>query len=154
MIAYDASQWHGLFAVGADSSATLLGLLFVAVSLNLKQILDVPSLPPLAARSLGVLLLRGRAWPSAIWRPRRSEGSPFFGPVRRLRARESSSRTSAATDQSRQGGDVSADQSCRLLVDLAGAEIRVAQLKLPKSRRRGDRVNLVIAMVVEGNVDK
>ena len=56
MIAYDASQWHGLFAVGADSSATLLGLLFVAVSLNLKQILEVPSLPPLAARSLGVLL--------------------------------------------------------------------------------------------------
>lgn len=56
MAAYDASQWYQLFAAGAESSATLVGLLFIAVSLNLKQILDVPSLPPLAARTLGVLL--------------------------------------------------------------------------------------------------
>ncbi len=56
MVPYDASQWHDLFAAGAESAATLVGLLFVAVSLNTKQILDVPSLPPLAARTLGVLL--------------------------------------------------------------------------------------------------
>jgi modulator of FtsH protease len=56
MVPYDASQWHDLFEAGAESAATLVGLLFIAVSLNLKQILDLPALPPLAARTLGVLL--------------------------------------------------------------------------------------------------
>jgi len=56
VVAYDASQWHDLFTAGAESAATLVGLLFIAVSLNLKQILDAPGLPPLAARTLGVLL--------------------------------------------------------------------------------------------------
>ena len=56
MVSYDASQWHDLFAAGAESAATLIGLLFIAVSLNLKQVLKAPSLPPLAARSLSVLL--------------------------------------------------------------------------------------------------
>jgi hypothetical protein len=56
VVAYEAGQWHDLFAVGAEAAATLGGLLFVAVSLNLKQILDAPGLPPLAARSVGVLL--------------------------------------------------------------------------------------------------
>ena len=56
MIAYDPSQWHDLFTVAAQSAAALGGLLFVAVSLNHKDILSEPRLPPLAARSLGVLL--------------------------------------------------------------------------------------------------
>ena len=56
MVAYESSQWHDLFAVGAESAATLVGLLFVAVSFNVRQILDAPFLPALAARALGVLL--------------------------------------------------------------------------------------------------
>jgi hypothetical protein len=56
MIAYEAGQWHDLFAVAGEAAAGLGGLLFVAVSLNHKDILSEPRLPPLAARSLGVLL--------------------------------------------------------------------------------------------------
>jgi hypothetical protein len=56
MIAYEAGQWHDLFAVAGEAAAGLGGLLFVAVSLNHKDILSEPQLPPLAARSLGVLL--------------------------------------------------------------------------------------------------
>ncbi len=44
MVAYESSQWHDLFAVGAESAATLVGLLFVAVSINVRQILDAPFL--------------------------------------------------------------------------------------------------------------
>jgi modulator of FtsH protease len=56
VIAYEATQWQDLFAVAAQSAAALGGLLFVAVSLNHKDILSEPRLPALAARSLGVLL--------------------------------------------------------------------------------------------------
>ena len=56
MIAYEAGQWHDLFTVAGEAAAGLGGLLFVAVSLNHKDILSEPRLPPLAARSLGVLL--------------------------------------------------------------------------------------------------
>lgn len=55
-IAYQPGQWHDLFAASAGAAATLGGLLFVAVSLNLEHVLKTPTLPPLAARSLTGLL--------------------------------------------------------------------------------------------------
>jgi hypothetical protein len=54
---YDPSGWHDLFAAVAGASAALAGLLFVAISINLRQILAVPVLPVRAAASLGALLL-------------------------------------------------------------------------------------------------
>ena len=56
MIAYDSAAWHDLFVAILGAAAALEGLLFVAVSLNLEQILKLKALPPLAARSLGTLL--------------------------------------------------------------------------------------------------
>jgi modulator of FtsH protease len=47
-------QWANYFAVTCESSATLTGLLFVGVSLNLKKIL---SLAQLADRALGTMML-------------------------------------------------------------------------------------------------
>jgi hypothetical protein len=54
---YDPSGWHDLFAAVASASAALAGLLFVAISINLRQILAVPALPVRAATSLGALVL-------------------------------------------------------------------------------------------------
>ncbi len=56
MIAYDPAHWQVLFAAVAGASAALAGLLFVAASLNIKEILESPGLPPLAARTLQLLL--------------------------------------------------------------------------------------------------
>lgn len=56
MIAYQAEAWHDLFVAVAGAAAALGGLFFVAVSLNLSQILEVKTLPSTAARSLSVLL--------------------------------------------------------------------------------------------------
>jgi len=56
VIAYDTAPWHDLFVATTGAAAALDGLLFVAVSLNLEQILKLEALPPLAARSLGTLL--------------------------------------------------------------------------------------------------
>jgi modulator of FtsH protease len=53
---YQPAQWHDLFAAIASAAAALAGLLFVAVSLNLRQILKGHALPSLAARSLAVLI--------------------------------------------------------------------------------------------------
>jgi modulator of FtsH protease len=53
---YQPDQWHSLFEAIAGASATLAGLIFVAVSLNLKQILPGRVLPSVAARSLAVLV--------------------------------------------------------------------------------------------------
>jgi hypothetical protein len=55
--AYDPSQWHDLFIAEAGAAAALAGLLFVAVSINLKQILAYPVLPSRAAAALVTLVL-------------------------------------------------------------------------------------------------
>jgi type III secretory pathway component EscV len=53
---YQPAQWHDLFEAIAGASAALAGLIFVAVSLNLRQILEGHALVSLAARSLAVLI--------------------------------------------------------------------------------------------------
>jgi len=54
MDAYSASAWAPAFTAIAGSSAALTGLLFVAISINLSQILKVPLLVP---RAMEVLVL-------------------------------------------------------------------------------------------------
>jgi hypothetical protein len=54
---YDPSGWQDLFTGVASASAALAGLLFVAISINLKQILAAPVLPARAAAALGSLVL-------------------------------------------------------------------------------------------------
>ena len=50
--AYLASEWSGFGEAVATAAAALAGLLFIAVSINLKQILEFPSLPTRAAQTL------------------------------------------------------------------------------------------------------
>ncbi len=52
MFAYDPSEWSDLFVAAAGASAALLGLLFVAVSINLERILKYPGLPGRALEAL------------------------------------------------------------------------------------------------------
>jgi hypothetical protein len=54
--AYDPEQWHDLFVASAGASAALLGLLFVAVSINLERILAYDGLPERALETLLLLL--------------------------------------------------------------------------------------------------
>jgi modulator of FtsH protease len=54
--AYDPEQWHDLFVAVAGASAALLGLLFVAVSINLERILYYKGLPERALETLLLLL--------------------------------------------------------------------------------------------------
>jgi len=56
MVAYDPAQWHAFFTGTIGAAAALTGLLFVAISINLDQILKFPQLPGRAAGTLGVLL--------------------------------------------------------------------------------------------------
>jgi hypothetical protein len=49
---YLVSSWSGFGAVIATAAASLAGLLFIAVSINLKEILKVKSLPSRAAQTL------------------------------------------------------------------------------------------------------
>jgi modulator of FtsH protease len=56
MTSLQPAAWHDLFVAIAGAAAALTGLLFVAVSINLKQILDIPSLPTRAAETLSVVL--------------------------------------------------------------------------------------------------
>lgn len=50
--AYTASAWTGFGAAVATAAAALAGLLFIAISINLRQILDAPGLPSRAAQTL------------------------------------------------------------------------------------------------------
>ena len=52
MTAYSAADWGGFGTTAATAAATLTGLLFIAVSLNLRQILDNGPLPGRAAQTL------------------------------------------------------------------------------------------------------
>jgi hypothetical protein len=56
MTSLDPSAWHDFFVGSMGASAALTGLLFVAISINLEQILKFPNLPGRAAGSLGVLV--------------------------------------------------------------------------------------------------
>ena len=52
----DPAQWNDLFIATAGASAALTGLVFVAVSINIRPILDEPGLPERAAEPLTFLL--------------------------------------------------------------------------------------------------
>ena len=54
--AYDTEQWADLFVAVAGASAALAGLVFVAVSINIEQILQGEGLPARAALTLVLLL--------------------------------------------------------------------------------------------------
>jgi hypothetical protein len=54
--AYTPSEWHDFFVGTIGASAALTGLLFVAISINLQQILKYPALPGRAAGTLGILV--------------------------------------------------------------------------------------------------
>jgi modulator of FtsH protease len=56
MTAYAPVEWHDFFLGTAGASAALTGLLFVAISINLQQILKYPNLPSRAAGTLGILV--------------------------------------------------------------------------------------------------
>jgi hypothetical protein len=53
---YAPADWHEFFVAAVGASAALLGLLFVAISINLKLILKHRHLPGRAAGTLGTLL--------------------------------------------------------------------------------------------------
>jgi hypothetical protein len=50
------SEWQTFFSVLAESAATLTGLVFIAVSINLARILESPGLPGRAAESIAQFL--------------------------------------------------------------------------------------------------
>ncbi|MES1223602.1 MAG: hypothetical protein ABUT20_49355 [Bacteroidota bacterium] len=50
------NEWNSLFAATAGASATLTGLLFVGVSINLAKVLATPTLPERALISIILLL--------------------------------------------------------------------------------------------------
>jgi hypothetical protein len=56
VFSYSPALWHDFFTAAVGASATLLGLLFVTVSINLQHILKFPHLPGRAAATLGTLL--------------------------------------------------------------------------------------------------
>src|SRR6202034_206276 len=53
---YSPLVWHDFFVGTIGSSAALTGLLFVAISINLEQILKYPQLPGIAAVTLWLLV--------------------------------------------------------------------------------------------------
>jgi modulator of FtsH protease len=53
--AYDTTNWVGLFGAEVAASAALTGLIFVAVSINLKSILAYPWLPRRVLKALCML---------------------------------------------------------------------------------------------------
>lgn len=56
MIAYRPELWHDLFVAMAGAAAALTGLIFVAVSISLEQILKYRALPVRAVETLSILL--------------------------------------------------------------------------------------------------
>ena len=56
-LSYDAAQWSNFFIAEVGASAALVGLLFVAVSINLDRIIELPSLPGRAFEALSVLVM-------------------------------------------------------------------------------------------------
>jgi hypothetical protein len=56
MAAFAPTEWHDFFVGTIGASAALTGLLFVAISINLQQILKYPQLPGRAAGTLGILV--------------------------------------------------------------------------------------------------
>ncbi len=55
-VAYTALPWHEFFIGTIGAAAALTGLLFVAISINLDQVLKYPQLPGRAAATLGILV--------------------------------------------------------------------------------------------------
>jgi len=56
MTAYRPEQWHDMFVAMAGAAAALTGLIFVAVSINLEQVLKYRALPPRAVETLSLLI--------------------------------------------------------------------------------------------------
>jgi hypothetical protein len=56
VIAYDPTAWESLFVAEAGAAAALAGLVFVAVSINLRAIMASPSLPGRALESVALLV--------------------------------------------------------------------------------------------------
>jgi hypothetical protein len=52
-----ANTWHDAFVACASAGAALAGLIFVAVSLNVKTMLAIPSMPSRAATTIASLTL-------------------------------------------------------------------------------------------------
>jgi modulator of FtsH protease len=56
-VLYDGHLWGSFFATSASVAATLTGLLFVALSINLQRILTHPLLPQRAAETLATFAM-------------------------------------------------------------------------------------------------
>ncbi|HTW23888.1 MAG TPA: hypothetical protein VMD78_09820 [Candidatus Baltobacteraceae bacterium] len=50
-------MWNDFFVAAAGGSAALAGLVFVALSVNIRNIIQSPHLPPRAAAAIGTLIL-------------------------------------------------------------------------------------------------
>jgi hypothetical protein len=71
------AKWHDFFVAQVGASAALAGLLFVAISINIKSILEMPWLP--ARAGLTILLLLGALLEAsfALWPQASRYGSSF-----------------------------------------------------------------------------